>query len=243
MLLTTVLCVALNAAPASSAAAGPSADDAKAFVAKVNADLLKLYSRQATADWIKSTYITDDTERNSAAMSEDVMAYLSGAIKESLKYKNVKVDPETERMLYLLRVSQSLPAPSDAAKRTELANTAARLEGTYGKGKYCKDKDDKKCRDLQQLSAVLAKGGTYDEQLEAWQGWHTISREMRPQYEKLVALSNEGAKEIGFNNLGELWRSSYDMSPGDFEKETDRLWGQVKPLYDELHCYVRKRSW
>ncbi len=29
------------------------------------------------------------------------------------------------------------------------------------------------------------------------------------------------------------------MTPAEFEQEIDRLWGQVKPLYDELHCYVR----
>src|SRR5690606_4233173 len=39
--------------------------------------------------------------------------------------------------------------------------------------------------------------------------------------------------------LGQLWRSGYDMTPEAFEKETDRLWNQVKPLYDDLHCYVR----
>ena len=40
-------------------------------------------------------------------------------------------------------------------------------------------------------------------------------------------------------NLGELWRSKYDMPPEAFAAELDRLWGQVKPLYDSLHCYVR----
>ena len=29
------------------------------------------------------------------------------------------------------------------------------------------------------------------------------------------------------------------MPPDEFEKEAARLWGQVKPLYDELHCYAR----
>jgi peptidyl-dipeptidase A len=29
------------------------------------------------------------------------------------------------------------------------------------------------------------------------------------------------------------------MSPVEFEAETERLWSQVKPLYDGLHCYAR----
>jgi len=114
------------------------------------------------------------------------------------------------------------------------------MEGLYGKGKWC-GKDGANCRDLLALEDVLKKSRNYEELLDAWQGWHTISTPMRPMYERLVALSNEGARETGFANLGELWRAGYDMPPADFEKETDRLWRQVKPLYDDLHCYVRGR--
>ncbi|MBM4782896.1 MAG: M2 family metallopeptidase [Archangiaceae bacterium] len=229
------------------------AAEAKAFGVALNADLKKLWVRSSTAEWIKGTYITDDTERNAAAMNEDTMAFTTQAIKQSLVWKNVKLDPETDRYLYLLRVSQALPAPSDAKKRTELAATAAKLEGMYGKGKWCGDNytpgkdaeaDKKNCKDLGDLSKVLSavadkKAPSYDEQLAAWRGWHETSKDMRPHYARLVELSNEGAKEIAAKDLGELWRSAYDMSPAEFEAETDRLWTQVKPLYDQLHCYVR----
>ena len=243
MLHALTLCAAVLAAPPPS--------DAKAFVQKVNADLMKLYVRASTAEWIKATYITDDTERNAAAMNEDVMAYLSGAIKDAMAFRGQKLDADTERTLYLLRVSQSLPAPADEKKRSELARTAAKLEGLYGKGKWCgkgykpgKDEaeDKKRCRDLIELSKVLSTGtSTYEEQLEAWEGWHTVGRDMKADYARLVELANEGARDIGFADLGEAWRSSYDMGPAEFEAEVDRLWGQVKPLYDQLHCYVRAK--
>ncbi|MGD9265506.1 MAG: M2 family metallopeptidase, partial [Lysobacterales bacterium] len=35
--------------------------------------------------------------------------------------------------------------------------------------------------------------------------------------------------------------SAYDMPPEDFPRELDRLWGEVKPLYEALHCHVRAR--
>ncbi len=239
------LCALLLAAPAAKPA---TPEEAKAFAARVVEDLKKLWVRAQTAEWIKSTYITDDTERNAASANEDVMAYLAQAIKESRRFSKLKLDPDTARQLYLLSVSQALPAPSDAKKRSELAGLAAKLEGAYGKGKWCgpdyvPGKDEKadkaKCKDLQQLSEVLEKGGKYEDQLAAWEGWHTISKPMRGDYARLVELSNEGAREIGWKDLGELWRAGYDMSSPDFEKETDRLWFQLKPLYDQLHCYVR----
>jgi peptidyl-dipeptidase A len=233
----------------------PTAEEARAFALRTDAELKRLWVRSSTAEWIKSTYITDDTERNAAAMNEDLMAFLTRAIKESLRFKGLKVDAQTERILYLLRVAQPLPAPLDAGKRAELAALAAKLEGLYGKGKACKpgyvrgtsaELDTRNCRDLSQLSEVLSKvadrrGPSPSELTEAWAGWHEVGKELRPLYERLVELSNEGAREIGAEDLGVLWRSAYDMTPAELEVSTDRLWGQVKPLYDELHCYARRR--
>ncbi|MBX5483416.1 MAG: M2 family metallopeptidase [Myxococcaceae bacterium] len=221
---------------------GTSAEDAKKFTRQVNEDLKELWTRSSTAEWIKATYITDDSEKLAAWANEALMAYLTEAITASQKFKATKgMDADTQRFLYLLSIATTLPAPSDPKKREELAATAAKLEGIYGKGEYCsKGKDGKeRCRDLLELSRVLAESRDYDELLDAWQGWHQIARPMRPLYERLVTLANEGAREIGYDNLGELWRNGYDMPPEEFEKETDRLWEQVKPLYRDLHCYVR----
>ena len=236
MFLGMLLCVS----SASAAQKKGTAPEAVAFVKKVNEDLRRLWVAQSTADWIKATYITDDTERNSAMANDAVMAYVARAQKDAARFVGVKVDADTQRMLYLLRGAAVLPAPSDAKKRAELAELAAKLEGLYGKGKYCKSATDpKSCRDLNDLSEVLSKSRNYDELLDAWTGWHTIARPMRAMYERLVALTNEGAREVGFPDTGAMWRSSYDMAPEAFEKESDRLWTQLKPLYDQLHCYVR----
>ncbi len=220
---------------------GPTAADAQAFVARVDAELKQIYTRVATAEWVKSTYITDDSENLAAWANEELMAYLSQAIADSRRFDGVEVDETTGRLLHLLRLSSALPAPADPAARSELAGLAAKLEGIYGKGKWCGPDGNTKCRDLGELSATLSSSRKYEELLDAWVGWHSISREMRPLYARQVELANTGARELGFEDLGELWKSGYDMSAADFEAETERLWGQVKPLYDELHCYVRSQ--
>jgi peptidyl-dipeptidase A len=228
--------------PASAAPQGkPTAQDAKQFAQRVNDDLKRLWVRQATAEWIKATYITDDTERNAAWVNEEVLAYMNQAIKEANRFEGLELDADTARTLHLLKVNSAIAAPSDAQKRAELASIAAKLEGLYGKGKYCKKDNAGKesCKDLGELEDVLATSRDYNELLDAWRGWHSISPPMRPIYERFVALGNEGVREIGFANLGDLWKSAYDMSPDAFEKDTQRLWQQVKPLYDDLHCYVR----
>jgi peptidyl-dipeptidase A len=242
-----LLAAALAAAPAApslaqapaAVPARPTAAEAKAFVDGVNAELKRLSVRASTAQWIQATYITDDTERNAAAMNEDLMAYLSRASAEAARFDGAGADPDTARMLLLLKVGQTLPAPSDPARRGELATIASKLEGIYGKGKWCGADGKRPCRDLGQLEDVLKKSRRWDELLDAWAGWHSIAREMRPLYARLVELGNEGARELGMKDLGQLWRAGYDMTPEAFEADTDRLWAEVKPFYDQLHCYVR----
>jgi peptidyl-dipeptidase A len=211
----------------------------------VNGELKRLAVRVGTAEWIKATYITDDTERNAAAMNEDLMAYLSETIPEAARFDGVDADPDTKRMLHLLKLGSTLPAPRDPARRRELAEVAARLDGMYGKGKWCTSpaagKATPVCHDILATEEIFRTSRDEAALREAWLGWHTISREMKPLYGRLVALGNEGAREIGFDDLGALWRSGYDMSPAELEADVDRLWGEVKPLYEQLHCYVRGR--
>ncbi len=225
--------------PTASAPKKPTAADAKAFVDQANKDLKQLWSHWERNEWVKATYITHDTEVLASKAREEVMAYTSKAIKDSTKYDGLKLDADTARGIHLLKVSSSLPAPNDEAKRKHLAELATKMGSLYGKGKYCKGED---CKTLGELSKVIGDPkSSYDQKLDAWQGWRTISKPMRPMYQEFAALGNAGAKEIGFADLGELWKSGYDMPAADFEKETERLWQQVKPLYEDLHCYVRRQ--
>jgi peptidyl-dipeptidase A len=70
-------------------------------------------------------------------------------------------------------------------------------------------------------------------------GWHAQSPAYKQNYADYVALSNKGAREMGFADTGAMWRSQYDMPPEAFAAEMERLWQQVKPLYDSLHTYTR----
>ena len=216
---------------------------AKEFVDQVDHSLRTLLVAASKAEWEKNTNITDANEKAAAEANEKVMEFMGTTIKAATGIKTDGLDPDTARKLHLIKTTASPPpAPSDPAKRKELAELGAKMEGIYGKAKACKDPSKPKtCKDIGQLSDIMAESRNYDELLTAWQGWHATAVPLRPLYSRFVELANEGAKEIGYTDLGELWRSGYDMSPAEFETETDRLWTQVKPLYDQLHCHVRAK--
>jgi peptidyl-dipeptidase A len=215
--------------------------EAEDFVRKVEAEILKLWVDRERASWVKSTFITHDTELLSARADEVVMEYTARKSAEAVRFDKLKLPGALRRKLDLLKLSLNLPAPQDARKREELARIASAMEATYGKGKYCPDRLKGKCLTLGDISDVLAKSRKYDELLDLWQGWHAIASPMRAEFQRYVELANAGARELGFANLGDLWKSRYDMSPSAFEAEVDRLWSQVKPLYQDLHCHVRAK--
>jgi peptidyl-dipeptidase A len=225
---------------ASAATAKPTVDEAKRFLDEAEAKLLELWIQRDRAQWVQSTFITDDTEILAAEANERAINAAMRYAKEATRFAGLALPAELQRKLDLLKVALVLPAPSDPKKSSELTQIAAELEGTYGKGKYCPT-DGRPCMDLDALSDVLATSRDPKALEEAWVGWHAIAKPMRPQYQRFVELANEGARELGFADLGALWRAKYDMPPDAFAAEVDRLWGQVKPLYDSLHCYVRAK--
>ena len=231
--------------PATDSAATPAApkgETADQFIARVNDEFKKMYPEMTAAQWLSSTYINDDSQLLAAKGNERYLTQLNSWIEQAKKFEGQQMSPETARAIQLLKLATAMPAPKDPAKLAELTQIATRMEGTYGAGTYCTGEGDaKKCRQLGELEDVLRSSRDYDAQLDAWQGWHTIAQPMRKDYTRFVELVNEGSKEMGFADTGEMWRSGYDMTPAEIAAETDRLWGQVKPLYEQLHCYTRTK--
>lgn len=215
---------------------------ADAFVAQVDQDLRKLSETGSRAGWTAATYITGDTQYLAAQANEEYLAYLKTAVEKAKRFDGLELSADTARAIKLLKLGTAMPAPDDPAELTELTQIVARMEATYGAGKYC-PQGPESCKNLGELSAVLADPLHHDYQAltDAWAGWHTISRPMRADYQRFVELTNTGAQSLGYANLAQMWQSGYDMPPADFEREVDRIWTEVKPLYDALHCYVRDR--
>lgn len=214
---------------------------AEKFINDAEKQLLDLAIRSARADWVKSTFITDDTEALAAAANENMIAATTKLAEQARQYETLDLSPEVKRKLKLLKLSLTLPAPTDPKERNELTRLAASMEGDYGKGKYCPDGDKGKCLSLTELEDIIGSSRDPEELKRAWLGWHQIAIPIRNDYVRFVELSNKGAREMGFNDTGAMWRSKYDMEPDQFAAEMERLWQQVKPLYDSLYTYTRRK--
>ena len=220
-MLAITLAACSQQAPEEAVSAAPT-ESAEELVARVNEELRELGRELGAAGWVRATYITEDTAILQSRARERYAAWHGNMVQQSLAYDGHELAPETRRALNLLKLGTSLPTPADPAKRRELTQVATDLSGMYGAGKYCRS--DGNCMSGTELEGLMQTSRDYDELLEAWAGWRTIAPPMRDKYVRYVELANEGSRELGYGNLGEMWRAGFDMSPAEFEAETARLW-------------------
>ena len=213
---------------------------AKAFIEQAEAELLKLNIEDQRAGWVRSTYITGDTELLAAQADERAIQATVRLAKQAVEFERPNLPADLARKLKLLKLSLTMATPSNPSEATEMTRLASSMEGAYGRGKYCPP-GNSDCLDIEEIGRIMANDRAPKTLQDVWTGWHAVGAPMRADYRRFVELSNKGARELGFADTGAMWRSKYDMPPDQFARELDRLWNQVRPLYVSLHAYVRKR--
>jgi len=228
-------------APAKQQGSAPTIKEAKAFLDDAEARLFDLGNKAQRASWVQENFITDDTNQIAAEAREVVNTLTVELSTKAHRFDSLTLPPEMVRKMLLVKLSIGFPAPSNAAEQKELATISTSLAGDYGKGKWCpvSPVPDAKCMDITAIEHILATSRDPEELRNAWIGWHAIGAPMRQRYARLVELGNKGSRELGYSDVGGIWRSMYDMPPEEFAKETDRLWERLRPLYESLHAYVR----
>ena len=231
---------ATNMPEAKPVETGPTVEEAAQFVSEAEARLAAMNVDAQRASWVQSTFITYDTQIISARENEKLINAGVELAKRAARYDKLELPYDLRRKLDIIKLSLTSPGPADPALTAEMARIGSELEATYGAGKYCppgKSGDD--CLDINEVTNIMRTSRDPKQLLDVWRGWHTVSPPMREPYTRFVELMNQGARDLGYPDVGAMWRSKYDMPPDAFGAEVDRLWGQVKPLYDSLHCYVR----
>jgi len=198
----------------------PTVQEAKEFLEDTEDELVEYNAYAAKVYWIKANFITEDTAALEARVGEEGAKLSTRISKQAKRFKDLygrgrfEIDVKDERIIKILDRDEDGTLDQEAPK------------GTIHLG---------------QASEIIAKSNDPELLQATWESWRTISKPMKGAYADMVKIINKGSEELGFKDAGDLWRGGYDMEAEAFSKEADRLWGQVKPLYDELHCHVRAK--
>ena len=214
----------------------PTIQEAKEFLEQAEKDIVEFSGFSAKVSWVQANFITQDTNAL-AAMAGAQGAKLSTRLaNEAKRFNDLSLPADMRRKMDGLKRGSNFPAPEKEGAAEKLAKIMTDLEATYGTGKF---ELNGETINLGQASDIIATSRDPEELQAVWEGWRTISPPMKSDYAKMVNIVNEGSRELGYEDTGALWRGGYDMEGEAFIKEADRLWGQVKPLYDQLHCNTR----
>ncbi|MDG5747344.1 M2 family metallopeptidase [Qipengyuania sp. XHP0207] len=211
------------------------------WVAMVEKDMFDFSVEYGRVLWINSTYIIHDSDQLAAKYGAEATEKSVAYANKAAEYARVAgLDPEVARKLDILRNGIVMPAPVRDGAATELNEIATSLNSQYGKGKGTLNGEEINGSDIEAEMGNLER--TPAEKAEMWTSWHdNVGAPMREDYQRMIAIAGEGASELGFADLGAMWRSNYDMDPDQFAAETERMWQEVKPLYMALHTYVRSK--
>ncbi len=213
--------------------------DLEEFLANVESENKKDGPVISSASWISSNFITYDSQKVIADYGTKSTLKSLQRSREAASFDGLDTSKENQRMLNILKSSFVMPPPLDEELASELSEITTSLEAMYGSGEYCFD--DEECYDLEAFESIIDNSRDPNELLRAWEGWHEIGKPMKPMYMRMVDIGNQGSVDLGYEGLSDLWFSKYDMPAEDFLDDTDRVWSEVKPLYDALHCHVRAK--
>ena len=196
--------------------------------------------RASRAEWVYSTYINDDTEALNAEQEANLTKMLVSNAGTAAKLADAPgLDYDTNRILSRMRTLITTPAPTRAGAAEQVATLKGQMQGIYGKGKGTLNGQPINGSDIE---AAMGTSRNPAELKEMWTTWHdNVGTPMKDEYVQMIGLMNQGATELGYADTGALWRSNYDMDPDAFAALTEKIWQEVKPLYDQLHCYTRTK--
>ncbi|KAK5981439.1 hypothetical protein GCK32_020479, partial [Trichostrongylus colubriformis] len=77
-----------------------------------------------------------------------------------------------------------------------------------------------------------------------WISYLTRLAKQKATYQKLITLTNKGAKANGFTDGGAMWRSAFDLSgkstpPAfDLKDQIEKIYQKIEPLYKQVSFFT-----
>ena len=223
-------------ADTSQAEAQPTVQEAREFLEAAATEYEAFALRASNTYWDQATNITPETSAAAAAIGEEGALLATRYANAAKRFNGVDLPADMRRKMDGLKRGSNFPAPDSPGAAEELSNLMVGLDQTYATGKF---ELDGETLSLFEASDMIAESRDPAKLQAVWEGWRTVSMPMKADYARMVEIVNEGARELGYADAGALWRAGYDMDADAFAAEVDRLWLQIKPLYDQLHCYTR----
>jgi len=213
---------------------------AREFINNVEKELQKSQTKLTFDEWNYATNITEETQKISAKSEEEHSKLNKKFGKEAQKFDlNFIKDYDVARKLKMLRNIGTSALPDD--KLGKFIDLTSKMGSTYSKGKVLDYETKTKEFSLDpELSETMRKSRDPEELKYYWEQWREVSgKQIKEMYSEYVDMYNEAAKLNGFKDASIMKVDPYESDT--FIEEMEETWQGLKPLYEELHAYVRNK--
>ncbi|KAB0793117.1 hypothetical protein PPYR_12737 [Photinus pyralis] len=225
-----------------SVAADPPLEDeetrGKAYIKLLNEKTATRFNRETLASW---KYDSNITEQN----LEEQLKVSTESAKEAKEdwLKTIKFDwgsfsdYDLRRQFKKFSILGRSALPEE--KFLKLEKSISDMETIYSTAKIC-DYNNKTNCDLSlepEITDILATSRDPEELKHVWVEWRRKNAPARELFKEYVKYVNEVAVLNNFTSNTAYWLHNYESST--FVQEVDTIWEQLKPLYQQLHAYIR----
>lgn len=216
--------------------------EASKYLENANHALTQWTNRVIHANWNWLTNLTNENAEKKLAINLEFSKFLKCMWEETVKYPwTTYKDPNIKRQFKLMSVLGTDALPEDKLRKLE--ETISAMESLYGRATIPEYGDNNSNRTLSlepDINDILDKSTDVNELKHVWVQWREATgKKVRPMYAEYVKLSNEAARLNNYTDTAEFWIRGYDVD--DFRPRMERLWNQIKPLYLQIHAYVRRK--
>uniref|UniRef100_A0A6E8W0T4 Angiotensin-converting enzyme n=1 Tax=Anopheles coluzzii TaxID=1518534 RepID=A0A6E8W0T4_ANOCL len=196
-------------------------------------------ARQTLAAWEYGSNLTEFNLSKKTKAAADFAEVAKAVAEELQQFKTDQLTNATlKRRIKKLAKLGYAALPANQFK--ELLGAIASMESNYAKAKFCAHGDATKC-DLSldpELTEIFANHREPEELKYYWVQWYNATgAPVRESFQKYVELNRQAALRNNFSSGAAVWLNEYDDST--FEQQVDDVIEQIRPLYEQLHAYVR----
>ncbi|KAM3956774.1 angiotensin-converting enzyme-like isoform 2-T2 [Aphomia sociella] len=211
------------------------------YMRKLDEQTSKSLNKKTLAAWQYESNITTYNEEYMLQVSLEIAEEEKESWKETMSYLwHEFEDEDLKRMFRKYSELGTSALPEDLNQR--LLQAVSNMQTIYAKATICDYKDRNKC-DLHvepDVTNIFANSEDPEELKYTWLEWHKAAgAPSRGNFTEYVQMDNEAAKLNGYDSVAEWWLSEYEAD--DSEDQFASLWSQIKPLYQQIHAYVRRQ--
>jgi len=215
-------------------------DGAKKFIYKAEDALRIEYISVGFAEWAYLTNITKETEKIKKEANAKSAMLSKKLWMEAQAFDVTKIkDQDVKRKLKFIKNIESSALPANETK--EFISLTTKMATIYSTAKVLEYESNKRNLDLDpELTEKLATSRNAKELQYYWEQWREASgMKVKDMFSQYVNLINEAAKLNGFQDASIMMVDRYESDT--FHKEMEETWLGLKPLYEQLHAYVRNK--